>query len=85
MMHLRCIYSTVTAFTAAPRKLSGTRIQMNKLAAKSAAKRLLASKRCQWPVVAGRPHFPQSDIDIWIKQQSMEAIEPTKKDCGEPS
>ena len=47
--------------------------------------RLAAAKKIPAFKVGGSWRFSRADIDIWIKQQSMEAIEPTKKDSGEPS
>lgn len=47
--------------------------------------RLAAAKKIPAFKVGGSWRFSRADIDIWIKQQSMEAIEPTKKDRGEPS
>jgi excisionase family DNA binding protein len=47
--------------------------------------RLAAAKKIPAFKVGGSWRFSHADIDIWIKQQSMEAIEPTKKDSGEPS
>ena len=35
--------------------------------------------------VGGSWRFSKVDIDEWIKRQSMESIDPTKKDSGEPS
>jgi hypothetical protein len=35
--------------------------------------------------VRGSGRSPRTDIDIWIKKHSMESIEATKKDSGEPS
>ena len=47
--------------------------------------RLAAAKKIPAFKVGGSWRFSRADIDIWIKQQSMEAIEPTKKDSREPS
>jgi excisionase family DNA binding protein len=47
--------------------------------------RLAAAKKIPAFKVGGSWRFSRADIDIWIKQQSMDAIEPTKKDSGEPS
>ncbi len=47
--------------------------------------RLAAAKKIPAFKVGGSRRFSRADIDIWIKQQSMEAIEPTMKDSGEPS
>jgi excisionase family DNA binding protein len=47
--------------------------------------RLAAAKKIPAFKVGGSWRFSRADIDIWIKQQSMEAIEPTKNDSGEPS
>lgn len=47
--------------------------------------RLAAAKKIPAFKVGGSWRFSRADIDIWIKQQSMEAIGPTKKDSGEPS
>lgn len=47
--------------------------------------RLAAAKKIPAFKVGGSWRFSRSAIDIWIKQQSMDAIERTKKDSGEPS
>ena len=47
--------------------------------------RLAAAKKIPAFKVGGSWRFSRADIEVWIKQQSMEAIEPTKKDSGEPS
>jgi excisionase family DNA binding protein len=47
--------------------------------------RLAAAKRIPAFKVGGSWRFSCADIDFWIKQQSMDAIEPTKKVSGEPS
>ena len=47
--------------------------------------RLAAGKQIPAFKVGGSWRFSRADIDIWIKQQSMEAIKSTKKDSGEPT
>jgi excisionase family DNA binding protein len=47
--------------------------------------RLAAAKKIPAFKVGGSWRFSRSDIDIWIKQQSMEAIDPAKKESGDPS
>jgi excisionase family DNA binding protein len=47
--------------------------------------RLAAAKKIPAFKVGSSWRFSFADIDAWIKQQSMEAIEPTKKNTGEPS
>lgn len=46
--------------------------------------RLAAAKKIPAFKVGGSWRFSLADIDIWIKQQSMEAFEPTKNANGEP-
>lgn len=47
--------------------------------------RLAVAKKIPAFKVGGSWRFSRADIDVWIKQQSMEAIKPTKKDSGETS
>ncbi len=47
--------------------------------------RLAGAKQIPAFKVGGSWRFSKVDIDGWIKRQSMEAIDPTKKDSGEPS
>lgn len=47
--------------------------------------RLAAAKKIPAFKVGGSWRFSRSDIDIWIKQQSMDAIDPAKKESGDPS
>ncbi len=47
--------------------------------------RLAAAKKIPAFKVGGSWRFSRAEIDIWIKQQSLEANEPTDKDMGEPS
>jgi len=47
--------------------------------------RLAAAKKVPAFKVGGSWRFSRADIDIWIRHQSIEAIEPTKKDSGKPS
>lgn len=47
--------------------------------------RLAGAKQIPAFKVGGSWRFSKVDIDGWIKQQSMEAIAPTKKDSGETS
>jgi excisionase family DNA binding protein len=47
--------------------------------------RLAGAKQIPAFKVGGSWRFSKVDIDEWIKRQSMESIDPTKKDSGEPS
>jgi excisionase family DNA binding protein len=47
--------------------------------------RLAGGKQIPAFKVGGSWRFSKVDIDEWIKRQSMESIDPTKKDSGEPS
>lgn len=45
--------------------------------------RLAGAKQIPAFKVGGSWRFSKADIDGWIKRQSMEAIEPNKKESGE--
>jgi excisionase family DNA binding protein len=45
--------------------------------------RLAGAKQIPAFKVGGSWRFSKGDIDEWIKRQSMEAIEPNKKESGE--
>lgn len=47
--------------------------------------RLAAAKKIPAFKVGGSWHFSRADIELWIKQQSMAAIDPAKKDSGDLS
>ena len=58
---------------------------MNKDVAERSIYRVAAAKQIPALNAGGSWQFSRSDIDIWLKQQSMEAIKSTKKDSGEPT
>ena len=89
-MHYSDVFSTQTAMSMASSPGSSGIMTIGEVAGylkvtERTIYRLAAAKKIPAFKVGGSWRFSRADIDVWIKQQSMEAIEPTKKDSGEPS
>lgn len=89
-MHYPDVFSTQTAMSMASSPGTNGIMTIGEVAdylkvTERTIYRLAAAKKIPAFKVGGSWRFSRADIDVWIKQQSMEAIEPTKKDSGEPS